>query len=185
MLDELTKLRETRGQRNALSTELSEMQEKLKTNIKLQEKAILQKLDSSTYETEIVRLRTRIEGVTKAIKSLDAELKQLSEEDATRLRNNQLEQIKRGRKECLELVTTIYLLLAEVISQTNALRKKYAEYHVLSKSMQKENYISMKISNLIYALKNEVPALLAGFPAEIFADDKLPKLDALRQSLKK
>jgi len=185
MNDELQKFRETRKQRDDLRAELSELQAQLKKNIEDQELAILQSRDSLQYETQIVRLRTKIEGTGTALKSLDAVLKEMDEENAIRLREIKFEQIKQAKAECLEILAGIYLLFAEDIEQMVALKAKYGEYRLLARGTNQDSQLLMKISNLIYTFKHKLPELLTGFPAEIFRDGKLPKPEELRKSLQK
>jgi hypothetical protein len=185
MKDDLEKFRETRKQRDDLGAELSELQAQLKKNIEEQELAILQSRDSLSYETEIVRLRTRIEGIGKALKSLDAVLKEMDEENAIRLREIKLEQIKQAKAECLEILADSYQLFAEGIDKLVELKAKYLEYKAGLRATKQDAYLSMKISNLLYTFQNEMPKLLGGFPQEIFRDGKLPELEELRKSLRK
>jgi len=183
MNDELAKIQQVKAQREALYKELSELQNKLKKTIKQLERQILNGFESSSYESEIVRLRTKIEGTEKAIKSLDAFLNQSNEEDALRQRKEKFEKVKQLRAECLELLAGTYLLFAEGISQMKALEEKRKEYYLLAKGMEKEGDLLRKVSNLLYYSKTRFSELLTSFPSEMYMDEKLPKPEELIRSL--
>ena len=177
---------EVKNQRKELQSQLDQLNRDLKINLQYQQSQILANRDASRFETEIVRLQTKIQGITAALGSLDALLLELHQENSQESHAKLLEDIQGAKSECFELTAEIYQNLVAVIEKIQVLAVKYKVYKKLAAGAgHEQEWVSLRrLSNLVTFFKNNLPKLMAAFPAEIYSAGTSPAPKKLTELLR-
>lgn len=186
-LQEIEKQIEDAQQRKStLEAEFRDLRNRLTEKLAEQKTAILEGKPTGKLESEIQNTRTKIEGTKAALKSMAETLGDLQAQQAAELRAIGNAQAEKVKTEIIGVLTDIYSLFAKITDKITELKAKHIEYLAALKATDPKTAInhSRKIGDLVHAFQNEIPKLLEVFPADIFADEKLPMIAELRRSLK-